>query len=497
MDRRAFIQRTAAGAAAIALPDFVLRDPYARLPASWRRAGPTVRVTGRVAAAGVGLRNVAVSDGLTVAATDAAGRFTLLADSAQPFVFISTPSGYRVPVSTTGTAVVHRPLAPDARGEMRAEFSLERLASGDDDHAFLVLADTQTQNAFEVGRLHAETVPDVQRTVASLGQQPMFGVACGDIMFDDLTLYPEYERAVKAMGVPFFQVVGNHDLLFDVAGDVASTGTFERHFGPRYYSFDRGQVHYVVLDDVFWHGRGYIGYVEESQQKWLAADLARIERGRTVVVLLHIPPLSTRETRMTGGAADTGGSVTNRQSLYRLLEPYRAYVLSGHTHEHERHRDGGVRHHVHGTVCGAWWSGDICWDGTPNGYAVYEVRGSELRWRYKATGRPTQHQMRLYRPGAEPSAPGDVVANVWDADETWTVTWYENGERRGLMSRRLAFDPLSVEQHTGPDKPPRRAWVEPTRTNHMYFAAITPGTREVRVEAKDPWGRMYGETLML
>src|SRR5687768_2045439 len=136
---------------------------------------------------------------------------------------------------------------------------------------------------------------------------------------------------------------------------------------------------------------------------------------------------------MTGRVPGDAESMTNRQALYRLLEPYRAYILSGHTHEHERHKDGGPRHHVHGTVCGAWWSGDICWDGTPNGYAVYDVRGSEPRWRYKSTGRPAEHQMRLYRPGSEPSAPGDLVANVWDADETWTVTWYENGERRGLM----------------------------------------------------------------
>jgi len=37
-------------------------------------------------------------------------------------------------------------------------------------------------------------------------------------------------------------------------------------------------------------------------------------------------------------------------------------------------------------VCGAWWSGDVCWDGAPNGYGVYDVRGEEVRWRYKGTG---------------------------------------------------------------------------------------------------------------
>lgn len=493
MDRRTFVQRGAMAAVALALPERILRDPYSPFA---RRRGAPVRVTGQVSAAGRGIAGVGVTDGASFVSTDAAGRFTFLADAARPFVHISTPAGYRLPVSATGTASFYRPLRADTRGEMRAEFALEKGADADA-HAFLVLADTQTQNAFEIGRLHNETVPDVRSTIAALGGQPSFGVACGDIMFDDLALFPEYERAVRDMRIPFFQVLGNHDIVFEAGSDEASARVFERHFGPTYYSFDRGQVHYVVLDDVLWHGQGYIGYVDETQQRWLAADLARVERGRTVVVFLHIPVLSTRERRQTGARSDISESVTNRDALYRLLQPYKAYVMSGHTHEHERHNDGSIRHHVHGTVCGAWWSGDICWDGTPNGYAIYEVNGSELRWRYKSTGKPVEHQMRLYKPGADATAPQDLVANVWDADERWTIALHEDGTRRGLMSRRLGLDPRAVAEQTGPDKPPRRKWVEPTRTDHLYYSAVSPGTREARVEATDPWGRKYVQSLAL
>ncbi len=122
--------------------------------------------------------------------------------------------------------------------------------------------------------LHQQTVPDAITTVNKLGEQQIFGVGCGDIMFDDLGLYPEYERAVANIGVPFFQVVGNHDLNFDATTDEASTATFSEHFGPRYYSFDRGFVHYVVLDDVFYHSKGYFGYIDDMQWEWLAQDLS-------------------------------------------------------------------------------------------------------------------------------------------------------------------------------------------------------------------------------
>jgi len=480
--RRRFLQTAGAAALGAALPERLLRDPYAPL-LSTLPSTDVVRVRGRVTAGRRGIGGVAVTDGVTIVPTNADGSFELLADRAQPFVYLSVPAGYRIPTHATGTAAFYRPLAG------RADFALEPLDGGDDRHAVLLLADTQTQTPFEMGRLHAETVPDVRATVRALGDVPVCGVACGDIMYDDLSLYPEYERAVRDMAVPFFQVLGNHDLVQTSATDEGAAVTFGRHFGPTYYSFDRGEVHYVVLDDVFWYGAGYIGHVEQRQLSWLAADLARVERGRTVVVLLHIPVLSTHTTR-NGGRPGTGESMTNREALYRLLEPYTAYAVSGHTHEHERHDDGGIRHHVSGTVCGAWWSGDICWDGTPNGYTVYEARGSELRWRYQSTGRPASHQLRVYPPGSDPQSPNDLVANVWDADDAWTVVWYENGERKGRMGRRRGLDPRAVAEQTGPDAPPRRGWVEPTMTDHLYYAPVSPGAA-VRVEATNGWGETF------
>jgi hypothetical protein len=434
--------------------------------------------------------NVGVTDGFTTVTTDRDGRYTLLAHPRARFASVRLPAGFEVPTQRAGTALLHQPIRADRRGEAAASFALERLEGGDLRHAFLLLADTQTQNAFEVGRLHAETVPDLRETIRALGR-PAFGIACGDIMFDDLSLYPEYERAVSSAAVPFFQVVGNHDLDFGGRTDEATVATFESRFGPGHYSFDRGEVHYVVLDDVLWHGTGYVGYLDADQLHWLAGDLALVERGRTVVVSLHIPLVSTRSARSRESDASASESVNNREALYRLLEPYRAHVLAGHTHEHEHVFAAGVHEHVHGTVCGAWWSGDICWDGTPNGYGVYEVDGSDLRWRYKAVGHPAGHQMRVYAPGADPTAPTDLVANIWDWDPEWTVVWYQSGVRRGELSRRVGLDPASVKAQTGSSLPPRRTWVEPTPTGHMFYVAVPPGEGDVRIEATDRWGRVY------
>ena len=497
LSRRRFVSSTLATGAGLLLAERLLADPYHPLPRTPRLLGAPVRVRGRVTVDGRPRARVAVSDGRQVVATGRDGRYTLVTTSDRPWLSLSLPAGARIPVTATGTSALHRPLAPDARGEMTADFALAASPTDDTVHGFVLLADPQTQNAFEMGRLHAETVPDVRATVGMLGAGQCFGLACGDIMFDDPSLYPEYERAVAAMGVPFFQVTGNHDLDYASRTAEGATVTFERHFGPAHYSFNVGAVHYVVLQDVLWYGDGYVGYLPAEQLEWLAADLALVEKGRPVVVALHIPLASTQPVRTGDSDGRHGTLVNNREALYRLLEGYRANVLSGHTHENEHVFEGGLHEQVVGTTCGAWWSGDICWDGTPNGYAVLEVAGEEVRWRYKATGRPAAHQMRLYPPGSDPTAPGDVIANVWDWTPGWSVTWWEDGTRRGLMSRRTGTDPRAVREQAGADRPARRGWVEPMSTSHLFFAAPSPGTRAVTVEAVDPFGRTYRETLPL
>lgn len=485
--RREFLRAAALAAAATAAP----RELLALLDPTVARPSRAVRVRGRIRAAGEGLAGVAVSDGLQVVTSAADGTYELVTDARRDFVRLTVPSRFRIPRNPAGTARFYGPIEPDPGGEAAVSFDLEPVADASDRHAMIVLGDPQTQNPQEMAWFHEQTVPDVSATVRNLGEREVFGVACGDIVYDRLELYPEYERAVGRMEIPFFQVIGNHDLDQGAGFDESATTTFTRHFGPRYYSFERGAVHYAVLDDVFWYGSGYLGYLDVDQLTWLAADLARVEAGRTVVVLLHIPTLGSRHEREGESKPSVSRSVTNREVLYRLLEPYRAHVIAGHMHESEHVFRGSLHEHVCGAACGAWWSGPICGDGTPNGYAVYEIEGERVRWRYKATGMPADSQITVHAPGADPSAPADLLANVWDWDPGWTVHWFEDGEPRGAMARTPGRDPESVRLHLGPDRPLRRTWVEPYPVGHLFRARPNSGARRVTVEAVDRFERSY------
>ncbi len=455
-----------------------------------------VNIAGRVVSAGRGIEGVSVTDGLSVVRTGRDGSFELVSSSRRRFVYISLPAGYEIPTNRSGTALFYKSIRPEENGEMSVEFKLNKLGVNDARHAFFLMADPQTKDREDMGKLHAEAVPDIKNMARELSSVPLFGVSCGDIMYDSLQFFPEYERAVSKMGIPCFQVVGNHDVDETAWTDEASVETFQSYFGPAYYSFNRGEIHYIVLDDVFWFGR-YMGYIDRLQLDWLENDLSFVEKETTVVVFVHIPPYNRNHIRHGKKHPENAVVVTNRALLYDLLEPFEALIICGHLHQSEYLKDQNAEIHICGALCGAWWTGPVCGDGTPMGYSVYEVNGSEISWRYKSLGKNIDYQMRLYPPGSDNVYPDDVIANIWSADKKWKVYWYEDGVKKGYMQRRVGMDPLAEKLYRGGSVPAKHTWVEPALTDHLFYAKPSPGAGEITVETTDRWGRIYRETLNL
>ena len=57
-----------------------------------------------------------------------------------------------------------------------------------------------------------------------------------------------------SLGIPVYGVIGNHDHDLKKYTDREATENYRNHFGPTYYAFDMGRTHYVVLDDIVYHG---------------------------------------------------------------------------------------------------------------------------------------------------------------------------------------------------------------------------------------------------
>lgn len=456
-----------------------------------------VQVKGKVSSAGKGLEGVVVTDGLHVVRTDRAGNFSFVSPDTAEFVHISVPSGYAFP-NDKGVARFYQRIAA-ANGAFTADFALEKLAADDRKHNFVVWADPQVISEQDATELKTRSAPDLKALVASYPAGTLFhGIGCGDLVWDHFELYEDYREAIRISGIPFFNVIGNHDMDLDARADEASARTFKKEFGPTYYSFNRGAIHYVVLDDVFFVGtaKKYIGYLTEQQLAWLEKDLAMVQPGSTVVVNLHIPT-NTGAARREQKEEEMGGTVQNRKQLYRLLAPFKAHIMSGHTHVSESWTEGNITEHVHGTVCGAWWTGPICSDGTPGGYGVYEVEGSDIKWYYKGVGLDRKEQLRVYAKGRDKANPDLLVANVWNWDRNWKVAWAEDGVVKGSMEQRIGLDPWAFELYGGPQLPAKHKFVEPTHTDHLFYAAPSAGAKEVTVIATDPFGNTYQSSIKL
>ncbi len=131
------------------------------------------------------------------------------------------------------------------------------------------------------------------------------------------------------MGVPVYYVPGNHDLDFDATRDEDSFDTMKSYMGASYYSFNYGDVHFVILDSVEYPNEtsgSYNGKISDSQMEWLANDLAYVPKDKLIVLNMHIPIVSDLDRDSEKHQVD------NREQLYALLDGRKVVSLGGHTH---------------------------------------------------------------------------------------------------------------------------------------------------------------------
>ncbi|WP_236139351.1 calcineurin-like phosphoesterase C-terminal domain-containing protein [Mongoliitalea daihaiensis] len=72
-----------------------------------------------------------------------------------------------------------------------------------------------------------------------------FGASLGDIVGDRPDFFNAYKEIIEKVGIPWFHVMGNHDMNFDVTSDEFSDESFTAAFGPATYAFNHGNAHYM------------------------------------------------------------------------------------------------------------------------------------------------------------------------------------------------------------------------------------------------------------
>ncbi|RMH90760.1 calcineurin phosphoesterase [Lysobacter pythonis] len=447
-----------------------------------------------------GLPGIAVSNGRDIVRSDARGDYRLPARPGAE-VFVIKPAGSTVARREDGLPD-HWRAGADCR-----PFGVRRAPASSGDLQVLLFGDPQPKSPRDIDYYRRDIVePLIGKTRARLG------MSMGDIVDDDLSLYPALNAATARLGLPWLHAPGNHDL--DVgADDAGSLATFRSHFGPDTFAWEEAEANFIVLDDVVWQPAStpkYIGGFREDQFVFLENYLRQAPRNRLLVLALHIP-LFEAPGRDTFRDED-------RARLFALLRDFpRVLIVSAHTHT-QRHVFHGMDTGWHGVmplheynigaVCGAFWSGvedaagipaATMADGTPNGWAMLTV---ELGGEYTLAWHPARdaadtgiglYAPRVLRRGAYPA--WAVYANVWMGMDDTRVEYRIDGGAWKPMRKVSQPDPAMLAENVrddeaaalrGYDRSP-----EATPSPHLWRGALptdlATGEHDVEVRALDRW----------
>jgi hypothetical protein len=497
------------------------------------------------------LSGVLVSNGRDVVQTDGEGKWSLPVLDQEPFTFFSVvkPTGYEVPVDKNNLPQFYYLHQPDGSpsglrfagieptGELPESINFALMpAEESDKFKAIMIADPQPMSDKEVTYVRDDFVSQV------IGTEAVMGITHGDIMFDDMSLFPRYNAIIGKARIPWYNVPGNHEINFLAESDTYATETFKRYFGPTYYAHEYGQVLFITLDSTYYEGtnpddvrgRGsYRGHIPEQQLVWLKNLVQYFPKDKLVVISTHIP--------YTDPFDDSPGVNTdNRQNLFEIIcgKFDNVVSFSGHTHENYHvYYDGqgacantnngeGWHENVLTTVSGAWWSGpfdergiptSVQRDGTPNGWHELVVNGNQYESNYVPMEKQAELQMRImcdtgfhgidedgsrdYNLGEifncritkDQVLATDLHVDFFDGGPKSTVKFEVAGQT--VEMTRTPYVDIHVQQlyQRADDK---KSWVNGETSDHIWVAdlpayAITPGLHSIKVTATDEYGREH------
>lgn len=510
-------------------------------------AGTTVY--GIVSSAGVGVENVVVSDGAEVTVTNEKGIYQLKSAKKWGYVFISVPSGYEVP-SVGVLPQFHRALKNSADVVERADFKLEKV-DGQDSYKIFMLGDMHLANRTgDLGQF-AQFTSDLTDYMTRHKGEKMYALTLGDMTWDlywysNSYYFPQYLNTVNSQikNLQIFHTMGNHDNDFQTRSDYDAAVKYVDQICPTYYSFNIGKVHYVVMDDIDCssydgtESRNYVKSLSAEQLDWLAKDLSHVAKTTPVVVAMHAQVFYP-----TTSGFKIDHDQVNTLRLFDILDGYTVRFVTGHTHKLFNVTpdapivDGhNFREYNSGSVCASWWwSGNLTpgihigTDGTPGGYGIWDVTGTDFQCLYKSTGWPEEYQFRSYdlnnvhfSMADVPLMPPDISAsvknaymqyvnaypqnndnevliNIWNWNSDWTLSVVDENRKTLPYTEVWAYDPLhiaalSVKRFNNAGLKSTPSFITDKFT-HFFKVKADDADTDLVITVKDEFGNEWTENM--
>lgn len=373
-------------------------------------------VYGYVTCDGTGVPDVVVSDGVEVVTTDEKGFYQIASEKKWGYVFISVPSGYEVP-SEGILPQFHRYLKSEANVIENANFTLTAVSS-QEQFKILMLGDMHLANRTGDLSQFSEFTSEVNDYVNARSGEKIYAITLGDMTWDlywysNLYYFPDYLATMNSAvsNLQVFHTMGNHDNDFKTYSDFDAAFKYVRDIAPTYYSFNIGKVHFIVLDDIDCdkydgtNSRNYVKTISNEQLEWLRKDLSYVDKSTPLIVTMHAQVFYP-----SGSGFKIDHDQTNTAELFNILDGYKVHFVTGHTHMSfnvvpEESVTGGRDFFEHnaGSICASWWwcghltpGVNVSLDGTPGGYSIWDINGTDMQWIYKSTGFSEDYQFRSY-----------------------------------------------------------------------------------------------------
>jgi hypothetical protein len=469
-----------------------------------------------------GIAHIAVSNGISVTTTDNKGKYTLPVWDDMT-IFVIKPSNYQVMLNEYNQPqfyYIHKPkgsptakypgVAPTGPLPASVDFALKPVIEQDQFRA-LVFGDPQVYDEREVEYFKKGAVDEVAGV-----KDVAFGITLGDLAGEDLSLHKSYIKAVSKVGIPWYNVMGNHDMNSDAKTDSLTDETFESNFGPATYAYNYGKAHFLVLNDNLYPDPGFKGFrggLTNSEFSFIDNDLKLVDTSQLLVVIFHVPlqnenPASYRKE--------------DRDRLFSMLQKYpHVFVMSAHTHNQRQDfygREFGWTNNTPlyefnvGTTCGNWWSGRVTEqgvadskmsDGTPRGYVYLNINGNQYTADYKVSGMPASYQIGLFH--------RKVMNTIWWEGRTFIYANFFMGYQGSKVECRIdnqnwkpmkfigGSDPAFVSELYKWDNADTlmrgRRPTEAGSSTHLWTAPLPEkiglGDHKIEVRATDPFGRIF------
>jgi len=339
-----------------------------------------------------GLKDVSVSDQVNVVTTNDEGLYQIKYAGSYGILFVSVPTAYQSEktfwqrVDTTST-------------KSQINFPLRKRATSTGTFTFIQASDTH------VSESSLDRMQKFRNIVDSV--KPDFVIITGDLVRDALRvpeteatrLYELFLTEINKTTAPVWLVPGNHEIfgierhlsLVSQQNSLYGRKMYRHYFGPDYYSFNYGGIHFIGLNSLEFEDLWYYGRIDSIQLEWLKKDVATVSVTTPIVTFQHVPFYSggfsmmpfeedglARSTVREHGVLQYRHVVSNTQDVLAILQSHNyPLALAGHYHFQQKFSLEGLatRFEQTAAVVGPTEQGIVK---MPSGVTVYHVKGQKI-----------------------------------------------------------------------------------------------------------------------